>query len=313
MARHRDPTLWRTQNFLHDPALVARLVAASDIEASDVVYDLGAGTGSLTAALAQRASHVVAIEKDHALVAALRRRFAGVANVVIREADMFAHPLPRAGHVVFASPPFDRTAELMRKLTAADVPPRLAYLVLQREAAERYIGKPRRTLVAALLAPQFAFEVVHRFAPDDFAPSPHVAVVLLRGQNRAPPLVPGRDMQFYRDLVVASFVAGVTPLGDRVRPSELSAEAWLDLYRRLRSFSGARRVVAGAEARLRRQQQRLHRTHRTRAPRDALGVTFSGLRHDRALLVDVVRHEYRGTGPDRKGDPVGGTAVQRGL
>jgi len=271
MSRQRDTDLWRTQNFLRDPALIERLVERSEVGPDDVVYDLGAGTGNLTAALARRAARVVALEKDPALVAVLRRRFAGAGNVIVRAADIFTHPLPRSDHLVFASPPFDRTAELVRKLTESEMPPRLAYLAVQREAAERYLGTPRRTLAAALLAPSFAFDVVHRFAREDFAPAPKVDVVLLRARKRSPPLVPARDAQLYRDLVVASFVGGRAPWGRRMRPSRMSPAEWLELYRRLRTHPELRRAVSGAEARLRRQQNGLRTSHRTRAPRDDLG------------------------------------------
>jgi 23S rRNA (adenine-N6)-dimethyltransferase len=271
MSRRHDSDLWRTQNFLRDPALIEWLVDRTEIGADDVVYDLGAGTGNLTAALARRAGRVVAIEKDPALAAVLRRRFAGAGNVIVREADIFTHPLPRSDHLVFASPPFDRTAALMRKLTEAEIPPRLAYLALQREAAERYLGTPRRTLTAALLAPSFAFEVLHRFSPGDFMPAPDVGVVLLRTRKRSPPLVPARDAQLYRDVVVASFVSGRTPWSKRLRPSQMSPGDWLELYRWLRTHAQLRRAVSGAEARLRRQQNSLRTAHRTRAPRDDLG------------------------------------------
>ena len=276
MARHRDPTLWRTQNFLRNAGLIERLVERCAITPWDIVYDLGAGTGNLTAALAKRAARVIAIEVDATLVARLRVRFATTPNVVVREADIFAHPLPHAEHIVFANPPFDRTADLMRRLTEADVPPRVAYLVLQRQAAERFLGSPGRTLAAALLGPWFVLDVVHHFAQADFAPRPAVDIVLLRVQKRAPPLVPARDAQLYRDLVVTCFVNGRSLLDPRTRPSAIALENWLDLYRRSRTLPRVvRRSIAGAEARLRTEQRSLTKSHRTRAPRDALrGMTL---------------------------------------
>jgi len=276
MSRHRDSDLWRTQNFLRDPALITRLVERSEIGAEDVVYDLGAGTGNLTAALARRAARVVAIEKDPALVTRLRVRFVATPNVVVREADIFHYPMPHTAHVVFANPPFDRTADLVRRLTEADVPPRVAYLVLQRAAAERFLGTPHGTLVAALLAPWFALRIEHRFAATDFAPRPAVDIVLVRLQKRAPPLVPSRDATLYRDLVVTCFVNRRSLLDPRTTPQSLTFAEWLDLYRRFRTLPRVvRRSITGAEARLRRQQQTLRKQHRTRAPRDALrGVTY---------------------------------------
>src|SRR2546430_14240498 len=94
MAAHNESTLWRTQNFLRDRRLVERLVSRAKIGPTDVVYDLGAGGGMLTDALARRAGPAIGIEKDAALVAGLRARFRGRAKDVISHAGLLAHPFP---------------------------------------------------------------------------------------------------------------------------------------------------------------------------------------------------------------------------
>lgn len=293
MTRSRASTLWRTQNFLRDPQLAEWLVARSGIGPGDVVYDLGAGTGVLTAALARHAARVIAVEKDPPLADQLRLRFADQATVVIRKADIRTYPLPAADYVVFASPPFDITAEIVRKLTSALVPPRDTYLVLQREAAERYLGSPRQTLAALQIAPWFSIDLVHRFAKTDFLPAPRVNVVLMRVRKRGPPLVPAAEAQLYRDLIVAVFTAWRPSVGRSLsavigargaarllraadiepatKSSAIPLSGWLALHRRFAQLPEPLRArVAGAELRLRRQQRRLSKRHRTRAPRDGL-------------------------------------------
>lgn len=65
-------------------------VAALEIEPSDVVYDIGAGTGSVTCAMAMKAceSTVYAVEKNKDAVALVRENMekTGARNIVIREA-----------------------------------------------------------------------------------------------------------------------------------------------------------------------------------------------------------------------------------
>ena len=114
--------LWRTQNAIADPSLAAKLVRLSQVGPRDVAYDLGAGSGVLTAALARRGSRVIAIERDPALVRRLRRRFHDVPNVVVREGDILAYRFPRSDYVIVANPPFDITADLVRKLREVNVP-----------------------------------------------------------------------------------------------------------------------------------------------------------------------------------------------
>jgi 16S rRNA A1518/A1519 N6-dimethyltransferase RsmA/KsgA/DIM1 with predicted DNA glycosylase/AP lyase activity len=297
MTRARASTLWRTQNVLRDPLLAERLVRRSGIGPRDVVYDLGAGTGVLTAALAARAGRVVAVETDPELAERLRARFQAHTNVVIRRADIRTYPLPHADYVVFASPPFDITAAIIRKLTDWPVPPRDAWLVLQREAAERYGGSPDQTLAALRIAPWFSVEVLRRFRRTDFAPPPAVDVVFVRVHKRGPPLVPGRDARLYRDFVAAIFTAWRPSVGHSLsdaigarsatrllaaagiapasRPSTISLQGWLSLYERFSQLpEPLRGRVAGAELRLQRRQRRLVKRHRSRAPRDGLPAAF---------------------------------------
>jgi 23S rRNA (adenine-N6)-dimethyltransferase len=293
MSRRSRENLWRTQNFLRDPRLIERLVATARITQRDVVYDLGAGRGALTASLARHAGRVIAIEKDETLAGRLRRRFRDQPNVVVRETDILTHPLPHSEYLVFSNPPFDITAALVRRLTSADVPPRDAYLVLQREAAQRFIGRPRMTLAALLIAPWFSLEVLHRFRRSDFSPAPSIDAVFVRLRKRGPPLVAEGEAQFYRDMVAACFTAWRPSVGvalaqavgfraaarliaashipPQARPSELPLSSWLRLYEQFATAPEVvRRRTAGSEARLWRRRRRMTKSHRTRVPRDAL-------------------------------------------
>jgi 23S rRNA (adenine-N6)-dimethyltransferase len=280
-------TLWRSQNFLRRPELVDRLLDRSGIGPADVVYDLGAGAGALTEGLAARCQRVVAVEADPRLCAELRRRFADRPRVEVRRADVLGLALPRRPYKVFASLPFDATAAIVTRLLGAPLAPEDAFLVVQREAAERFVGAPSETLYALLLKPWFAPSVEHRFRRGDFDPAPGVDVVLLRLRKRGPPLVDPGEAQLYRDFVTACFTAWRPTLGDALthvvgprlagtavrrtgvdptrRPSATPFAAWLRLFGAFAAVADgpARRAVAGAELGLRRRQARLRKRHRT--------------------------------------------------
>ncbi len=60
------------QNFVADPNTVRRIVRLAGVEPGDRVFEIGAGLGSLTLALAEAGARVTALEVDHRLAAVLR-------------------------------------------------------------------------------------------------------------------------------------------------------------------------------------------------------------------------------------------------
>lgn len=282
-----------SQNFLRSPALARRLVATATIQADDLVIEIGPGRGVLTRALAERCRLVIAVEKDAELAHTLSSNLDDQRNVAIYEGDFLGLPLPLTTYKIFANIPFNTTAAIISKLTEDVNPPEEASLVLQREAAERFVGGDRSTLAALLIQPWFTTTVVHHFRTNDFVPPPRVDVVLLRFNKRGPPLVTAVERQLYRDFVTHGFTAWQATVRDAYRgvfsardvrrfqsegsvdlslkPSALLFEQWLALFK---CFSRTcsiqqRAVVAGAEERLRRQQVGLSKEHRTRMHRTA--------------------------------------------
>ncbi|HYA48133.1 MAG TPA: rRNA adenine N-6-methyltransferase family protein, partial [Burkholderiales bacterium] len=73
------------QHFLANRAVLAKIVDVIDPRPGDIIVEVGAGKGVLTAALAERAGRVIAIEKDERLVPGLRQ--AMPANVEVVHGD----------------------------------------------------------------------------------------------------------------------------------------------------------------------------------------------------------------------------------
>ena len=67
------------QNFLASRAIAVQLVRQAKVGRGDLVLEIGAGNGILTAELARQARRVFAVEIDPVWVARLRERFAGSA------------------------------------------------------------------------------------------------------------------------------------------------------------------------------------------------------------------------------------------
>jgi 23S rRNA (adenine-N6)-dimethyltransferase len=230
--RNRKEIAW-AQNFLVNRRLVRDLVAASSIRAEDTVYEIGAGGGILTAELARAARRVVALEIDPALARELRARFRDRPQVEILERDFLEYRIALPRYKIFANIPFNRTADIVRKILG-DIPgPQEAYLVVQREAAEKFCGRPRETRFSLLAKPFFRMEILRALRRTDFSPVPGVDSVLLRIGRRPAPLIPRREAAQYRGFIHHAF--GVCKKSARlILNPVLSFRRWKRLSRDLR-------------------------------------------------------------------------------
>ena len=292
MSASNRQSVFYSQNFLNDPSLVALLLDQAGLEHDDVVYEIGPGKGLITKQLALRYRQVIAVERDPRLSAWLQREFASWPNVTIHQGDFLHHPLPRQPYKVFANIPFNITTAIVARLAAAQCPPEDAYLCMQREAAEMFLGEPRESLRTLLLKPWFEMAIVHRFERRDFTPAPRVDVVMLRLRKRGPPLVQCTDRQCFRDFLVHSFTRWQSTQGSPLstlftRPqrkyiqhvlgidlngtqTSLSVEQWLSLFNYFKAVANeqGKRLIEGSEKRLVQQQHELQKIHRTRQHKD---------------------------------------------
>jgi len=65
------------QHILKNPLLVDSIVQKSGVKPTDVVLEIGPGTGNLTKKLLEAAKKVIAVEIDPRMVLELQRRFQG--------------------------------------------------------------------------------------------------------------------------------------------------------------------------------------------------------------------------------------------
>jgi 23S rRNA (adenine-N6)-dimethyltransferase len=116
----------------------ARIVAAAGVRPGEVVVDIGAGDGALTAPLVAAGARVIAVELHPARLARLRAEFADAPVRVIR-ADAADLRLPRRPFRVIANPPYASTVALLRRLLARGCAMYAADLVLPRPYVSRVV------------------------------------------------------------------------------------------------------------------------------------------------------------------------------
>ena len=195
------------QHFLTDPRLLGRIADALGAGAEDTVLEIGPGPGGLTAALAERAGRLVAIEKDADLVPALRQRFpsATIVQGDALETDWPAVAGPR--FLVAGNIPYNITSPLIDKALDPPRPERIVFLV-QKEVADRvtaHAGEPAYGALSVGVQSVAMAERLFIVPAGAFHPRPKVDSAVLRLTPLAEPLVEPAGQWSFRRLGVGRF------------------------------------------------------------------------------------------------------------
>jgi 16S rRNA (adenine1518-N6/adenine1519-N6)-dimethyltransferase len=173
------------QHFLHDEAVLERMVAALALRRDDRVLEIGPGEGALTAHLAPAVDRLVAIEIDRDLVAALHARFPAVEIVSadVLRADLGALLAGTDAWRVVGNLPYNISTPLLGRLL--DVASRLRdmHFLLQKEVVDRLAAEPGTKAWGRLsVMAQWRLHVEPLFgiAPGSFRPPPKVQSTFLR-------------------------------------------------------------------------------------------------------------------------------------
>lgn len=192
------------QNFLVDPAHLARIVAAAELTAADQVLEIGPGQGVLTQALAAQAGRIVAVELDDRLIAPLRERFAAQPQVQIVHGDILeldpAGLMAQEGaaYKVVANLPYYITSAALRHLLEASPPPSLAVVLVQLEVAQRICAGPGDLSLLAVSVQYYARpRLVSRVPAGAFRPAPKVDSAILRLEVLPAPAVAIPEDRFF--------------------------------------------------------------------------------------------------------------------
>src|SRR5947209_17799727 len=134
------------QRFLVDRGVLASIVDAAELSDADDVLEIGPGPGVLTAALADRARSVTAVEIDERMVAVLDDALGGRDNVRVIRADALDVDLyglgERSPTRIVANLPYQITSPLLMKLLADPRRPPLMVVLVQEEVAGRIVAQP---------------------------------------------------------------------------------------------------------------------------------------------------------------------------
>lgn len=257
-----------SQNFLKDKNLVSKLVDNSSITEDDTVYEIGAGKGIITNELISRCKKVIAFEIDDNLYQKLKFKYENEDKLKLFNKNFLDYFLPNKIYKVFSNIPFNITSDIIKKLTLTENSPINAYLVIQKEAAYKFIGKPfikNNNQIAILIKPWFDLKIIYSFNKSDFFPRPNIDIVLLKITKKDKPDVEYKYRNQYQDFISYSF----NQFKQNRKPSEIDYENWVKLfYEFIKLPNNKKYKVNGFYNKLLKEQSKLSKINRTRNDKD---------------------------------------------
>ena len=194
------------QNFLKSKEALLKMCEASGLNDKDTVVEIGPGKGALTEKLLEKASQVIAVEKDRDLMTILEEKFESEikkGKLILLNEDIlnFKFPPPltkgRAGegflindlpsvpslvrrggintYKIVANIPYNITGLIIRKFLSENPKPISMTLLVQKEVAERIVARDGKESILSLSVkaygtPKYIMKVHKRF----FSPTPKV-------------------------------------------------------------------------------------------------------------------------------------------
>ena len=204
------------QNFLIDPHVLDKIIAAAEITKDDFVLEIGPGIGTLTQYLAEAAREVVAVEIDSTLIPILEDTLSAYDNVSVINEDVLKVDLRKLAEErnggkpikVVANLPYYITTPIIMSLFESHVPLKSLTVMVQKEVALRMQAGPGTKDYGALsLAVQYYADpyLAANVPPNCFMPRPNVGSAVIRLTRFEETPVQVKDEKLLFRLIRASF------------------------------------------------------------------------------------------------------------
>ena len=205
------------QNFLHDRAVIEKIVLAIDPKPGDAIVEIGPGQGALTFPLLQRHGTLTAIEFDRDLHAPLRAAARAHGALRLIEGDVLgvdftalaAELAPAEGRIrLVGNLPYNLSSPILFHALEHAGAIGDMHFMLQKEVVERMAagaGSKVYGRLSVMLQAYCTVTALFTVPPGAFRPAPKVDSAVVRLVPRAPQAVVVRDHARFAALVRAAF------------------------------------------------------------------------------------------------------------
>ena len=183
------------QNFITDRNVIEKIIDGAEINSDDLVIEIGPGIGVLTAAAAESAARVIAVEIDKKLIPILSETLGGYDNIKMINRDLLKTDINEiineekeagtfSGRVkIIGNLPYYITTPIIMSILERGVSVDSITIMMQKEVADRIKSSPGgKTYGALSVAVQYYCDVhqVTSVPKEVFVPRPKVDSTVLQ-------------------------------------------------------------------------------------------------------------------------------------
>ncbi|KAH9546718.1 hypothetical protein CY35_12G115200 [Sphagnum magellanicum] len=240
------------QHILKNPLIVQSIVQKAGLKSTDIVLEIGPGTGNMTMKLLEVAKKVIAVELDPRMVLELQRRVQNtpyVNHLQLIQGDILKTELPYFD-VCVANIPYQISSPITFKLLSHRPLFRCAVIMYQKEFAQRLVAQPGDPLFCRLsVNTQLLARVFHllKVGKNNFRPPPKVDSSVVRIEPRTP--LPPINFKEWDGLIRLCFNRKNKTLGSifRQKPVVALLEKNYKTFQALQDANGSKVQEVGAD------------------------------------------------------------------
>jgi 16S rRNA (adenine1518-N6/adenine1519-N6)-dimethyltransferase len=213
------------QHFLHDAAIIGRMVAAIDPRPGDTLVEIGPGLGALTLPLLERLGRLHVVELDRDVIPRLEATCRDAGELIVHSADAlrfdFTSLAPSQGGLrVVGNLPYNISTPLIFHLLESARVIRDMHFLLQKEVVDRLVAGPGTGdygRLSVMLQYRCRAEALFRVGPGAFHPPPRVDSAYVRLVPWEVLPYPAKDEPLFATLVNQAFTQRRKTLRNAVR------------------------------------------------------------------------------------------------
>lgn len=196
-----------SQNYINNQQLVAKLMGFVDLNSVNTILEIGPGRGIITDALIRTNKEIISIEADRKLFFELQKKYEDVKNISLIQTDFLRYSLPDKPFTIVSNIPFNITANIVRKITDDHSKLQTAYLIMQKDAAIKFLGAPHAhsPLLSHFLNINFEIKWLMDINKINYSPRPRFDTSFISIKKRSEPVLDNQNSKQFKNFLVYIF------------------------------------------------------------------------------------------------------------